>query len=562
MPLLRLLLATTIAVGSLPVPTAAEVKPGGKDAAPKEKTAKAAEPGAGGSDKGSAFDLVSKHSDAAGAYKIDYAVPAAPAYSVLGATPSKELTAYFGRNVQWDILGKEDSPAAGVAIRPYWLLAGERQVLEDYQANPASQFAGAFVLSMAGGITGEKDKRSAGLALGVHTALTRGSDPRLDDFYIGCVEAVAEKTTLKRTAPAVTLIPKPAGEDAEGAKSAAGGKAGGGAVAANRDAKAEAAANLAADAREYLLNNDPDARRRSVDDRAALAVITRGLGQARSEEEVQAKFADYWTRARLGTAEEAKNAFAAIKVASASATASAADHPPAVAEGGPPPGGGGPIVGPFAAAAAEPDYTANDAEDAKLRSACMTVARLRYLNRREWLVGAGGTAKSPDTKFSDIEYGGVHLWSSYRIPIGRQEKGCLAAQAEATAAKDLLRVTRDKRCAAPFGNLAIFGRYIQDDKITIAKDTQEVADTYIAGGSFRKDAPDGKWGIGLSASYNSRDWHNAAFQTETFWRYSADLSYRVARGVFLNLQGGTVSGDPRGEDDFAIVRFTFQDGGN
>ena len=83
-------------------------------------------------------------------------------------------------------------------------------------------------------------------------------------------------------------------------------------------------------------------------------------------------------------------------------------------------------------------------------------------------------------------------------------------------------------------------RFIESDKVAIDKDTQEAAETWIAGltANLERDRLAFKFG----GSYNHRSFKNPVIANEEFWRISAGVDYKISRDIQVFVEGGNVTG--------------------
>lgn len=465
-------------------------------------------------DKPTPINIVSQGASAAAGYKVDYSVPVSPAFTILGAAPPTDVSAYLGANFSWDVVTTGDKlPVVGASARPYWLTSGREVTLDQYRAMTwGEKRMAATVTSFAIGPQSGDEKPPIGAALGLHTSLLDNGDLRIDPFYTNCSNAVAGKVRpwtvrpVSRPGAPPALPPPPV----------------------DTIALAE------------LLRTDAltvETQQQTVVSPARVAGAV-AMGRERDEKKLKAAYVAYFQAGGFSD-QDIEARYAVLHQA---ALVPQEDD----------------AAGPFETALQDaPDYAAADAADAKGRAACLAAAKVRFLNNNEWLVGAGARALSPNRQFSNVAYGGVHLWTSYRMPLRRRDEGCNKPNAASTKPEDIPNLLANEVCAPPLANLTLFGRYILGDKVAIAKDTLEEAETTVLGVNLKHDAADGGWAVGATASYNDRNWKSPLMQDENFMRYSLDLSYRIAPGIFLSGQWGTVTHSPRGEDDFTIIRLNF-----
>lgn len=478
----------------------------------------------------SSVTFVQQNADAAAKYKQDFSVPAAPAFTIMGATPSGELTSHFGGDLQWEALNLGgDLPSFGVTARPYWLTGhGDRMTRETYMQAPWwEKRAASTVLSFAFGASGQGDKPPAAAGLGVHTSLLSAGDPRLDDHYWGCIRAVQEATAPKSFMIKAKASSPPAPAPVAGPAQ-----------------PTFALLSEAARARLIYLAQAAAPAGRQVLDATTFGGI-QGLGRTTNDAELKAAYVKQLTHANWVQA-AAEQDYEDLK------SGLGFTPPPPAPSPQPFPSDPDTLAGVEIVKVEEPEKKGEGV------GACASAARVRYLNEPEWLLGLGERAVSTERRLGDLDFGGTHIWTSYRIPLGRRDEGCDQDNARATDAALVRSTPKGKLCTAPLGTLTLFGRYIVDDKIVLSKTSTEQAETLIMGASLKKDASDGRWSIAASAAYNERNWKNAAFDSEDFWRIALETSIRVSPGVFLSTQWGTVTNSPRGEDDFAIVRLNVQ----
>lgn len=172
---------------------------------------------------------------------------------------------------------------------------------------------------------------------------------------------------------------------------------------------------------------------------------------------------------------------------------------------------------------------------------CTIKAGKRYLAANEFVFGVGLAGRSPTTKLDEMEYGGTSFWGSYRIPIGNKAK----------KGKD-----RD-----PIGQLTLFGRYIADDSVLVAKDTMADAGTFIAGATAKVEEDNYLFKFGLS--YNNRNFADALLPSEEFIKASVGFSRRLSDKIWLETEFGEIINDtPFNEGSFGRVGFRFDGGFN
>lgn len=173
---------------------------------------------------------------------------------------------------------------------------------------------------------------------------------------------------------------------------------------------------------------------------------------------------------------------------------------------------------------------------------CRKEATDRYLGKRELVFGVGVAAKSPDDSFDNLKLGGVSVWGRYRIPIFLSGK-----------------VDDKGKPKAPDGELALFSRFVEDDKILVAESQFEDAQTWILGATAAAERENMKFS--LSFSYNDRDIASALIEDQEFWRVSVGWSRRLNDRIWLETEFGEILKDaPFNEGAFGRVGLRF-DGG-
>jgi hypothetical protein len=185
-------------------------------------------------------------------------------------------------------------------------------------------------------------------------------------------------------------------------------------------------------------------------------------------------------------------------------------------------------------------------------ASCVKKATTRYQAAPAWAFGAGVAYRADERAFDALKYGGVSVWTTYRIPLFGTSEAEKAAIAEARTTGTDEKQTPDEALAWK-GSLVLSGRYVVDDRIEVAG-VMEEAKTGIAAVQFR--AARGPLELSLTGAYYDRDYKKATLGDDSFQRYSVGLKTPIGKGLQVDLAAGRTEGLRVGDEDFVIFRLT------
>lgn len=134
--------------------------------------------------------------------KLDLAVPASPAFSVLGVTPDQVVRPDSPRELALALLNGFDDRGnfqSGLAIDtvPYLLTAGPRLTLAQYRSSRLAQILSRTKFSLATAKGAEGEDPSIKLGLGLQSTLWDRGDPRLDRKLTDKIDCVSLEFSIK-----------------------------------------------------------------------------------------------------------------------------------------------------------------------------------------------------------------------------------------------------------------------------------------------------------------------------------------------------------------------------
>lgn len=186
---------------------------------------------------------------------------------------------------------------------------------------------------------------------------------------------------------------------------------------------------------------------------------------------------------------------------------------------------------------------------------CVKKATTRYQARPAWALGVGAAYRGSEQKFEALKYAGVTVWTTYRIPLFGVSAGEKAAIAQAEAA----HTDKGQNPAEAVnwkGALVFSGRYVSNDKVEQAGKL-EAASTGLLAAQFK--AARGPLELFATAAYIDRDFDSVTLKDDAFTRYALGVKTPIAKGLSLDLSGGSTSGRVHKEDSFFIFRITATD---
>lgn len=136
-------------------------------------------------------------------------VPESPAFTFLGANPSKVNHPYTPRDLAATLLSAVDSSGGlkqgfALGVTPWYLIPGIRITPEEYAANRLKYLLAWTQLSL-GTVRSSGDSASTDLALGIRMTLLDRGDPWTDRNFAPDVEAVFEACRLEHPSNSATL---------------------------------------------------------------------------------------------------------------------------------------------------------------------------------------------------------------------------------------------------------------------------------------------------------------------------------------------------------------------
>jgi hypothetical protein len=201
----------------------------------------------------------------------------------------------------------------------------------------------------------------------------------------------------------------------------------------------------------------------------------------------------------------------------------------------------------------EEDFTPSEVKiDIADYNACVSKATTRYQTQRAWAVGTGLAYRADTRDFNALEYAGVSVWTTYKLPLfgvsSAEKENIKKAKEDGTDAGQNAAEGDSWK-----GSLLLSARYISDDKAPSGT-VSEKASTLIAAAQFQ--ASRGALELSLTAAGYDNNFEKAALTDDKFARYSATAKVPIGEGLAIDLSVGSTSGRAHKEDEFAIFRIT------
>ncbi len=167
---------------------------------------------------------------------------------------------------------------------------------------------------------------------------------------------------------------------------------------------------------------------------------------------------------------------------------------------------------------------------------CVGAARKRYLEEPDLTVGFGSFMQGEEEdSLEGLGYAGTSVWVGYRYPLSLRDgrQGAFNAYAR-----------YEERTDQPLEN-------------NVISDTQ----TIVAYADYSLSTD--RWRFTVAASFNSREYDDAAVEDREFARYSVSGEYRIQENTWVELGYGALSEDVPGEESFGYLRLKYNlSGGN
>ena len=145
------------------------------------------------------IDLSKSGLDNASNYALGAELPAVPAFTVIGLKSDGVVGTAMGADWYFDVTPVDSSVSIAWNFKPYWTVFGARHTLDDYThgSQLLTKLAARTQVSFAS--NHDKDDHPQ-IGVGIQTSLLDSSDPRLDTDYIGCLQRVADVTSVPDSA--------------------------------------------------------------------------------------------------------------------------------------------------------------------------------------------------------------------------------------------------------------------------------------------------------------------------------------------------------------------------